>query len=254
MEIWREISDLELQNSVDDVWEVLLRTLSKIGFDYAIYLTINSAGNNTFLRTNIPQVYDLIQVQEEPFFKHCCNSYEPVFTGIEFAAGYDFLMPGEIEFVRQASKATGFISGVALPMRLLGSNRFGGFNIGTSLTKNAFLALVNQRIEMLRFLCLIAHRRIEEISEDQHGEERDFRALLVAPEKANGVQLSPREREIIYLFSQGLSAKECAIACRISHHTIAEYSKNAYRKLGARNRAEAVKKFLALNLSRDEPG
>jgi DNA-binding CsgD family transcriptional regulator len=169
-----------------------------------------------------------------------------MFTGIEFATGYEIMSPEEIEFVRQASDVTGFISGVALPMRLSGSERFGGFNLGTSLKKEAFLSVDEQNLEHLKFLCLIAHRRIEEISQNAVSMNGDFRPLLVAPETPGGKQLSPREREVIYLFSQGLSAKETAIACKISHHTVAEYSKNAYRKLGAKNRVDAVKKFLAL--------
>jgi DNA-binding CsgD family transcriptional regulator len=246
MKIWDEIAGIERQFGVDDVWDALLGTLSNMGFDFAIYLTIDATGNGAFLRTNIPQIYDLIQLKEDPFFKHCCDSYEPMFTGIEFATGYEFMSPEEIEFVRQASDVTGFISGVALPMRLSGSERFGGFNLGTSLKKEAFLSVVEQNLEHLKFLCLIAHRRIEEISQNAVSMNGDFRPLLVAPETPGGKQLSPREREVIYLFSQGLSAKETAIACKISHHTVAEYSKNAYRKLGAKNRVDAVKKFLAL--------
>ncbi|HAT87249.1 MAG TPA: LuxR family transcriptional regulator [Rhizobiales bacterium] len=253
MKIWEEVARLEQQESVEELWAVLLKALSDLGFDYAIYLTIGADGEEALMRSNIPQIYDLIQVKDDPFFEHCCNSYEPIFTGIEFAQGYEALTEEELEFIRQASVATGFISGVALPMRLSGSERYGGFNLGTRLKRDDFLAKIEDQLEPLRFLCLIAHRRIEEIC---HGlvngsanGKADFRSLLVAPQISDDVQLSPREREVIYLFSQGLSTKECAIACNISPNTVAEYSKNAYKKLSARNRVEAVNRFFELNQS-----
>ena len=40
--------------------------------------------------------------------------------------------------------------------------------------------------------------------------------------------------------AQGLSRKDCARLCRISVHTVSDYTKSAYRKLGLRNRAEAA--------------
>jgi hypothetical protein len=70
MKIWDEIAGIERQFGVDDVWDALLGTLSNMGFDFAIYLTIDATGNGAFLRTNIPQIYDLIQLKEDPFFKH----------------------------------------------------------------------------------------------------------------------------------------------------------------------------------------
>lgn len=251
MKIWEEVARLEQQESVEELWAVLLKALSDLGFDYAIYLTIGEGGEEAFMRTNIPQIYDLIQLKDDPFFLYCCDSYEPVLTGIEFAPDYDFMSKDELDFVRKASEATGFISGVALPMRLSGSERYGGFNLGTRLKRDAFLAKIEDQLEHLRFLCLIAHRRIEEISHSplNGNGKADFRLLLVAPQTAHDVQLSPREREVIYLFSQGLSTKECAIACNISPNTVAEYSKNAYKKLGARNRVEAVNRFFELNQS-----
>ena len=72
-----------------------------------------------------------------------------------------------------------------------------------------------------------------------HSQSAPLRVAL-APQTKVTDQLSPREREIIYLIARGLSRKECARLCQISPHTVAEYTKNAYRKLGVRNRFEAA--------------
>jgi len=47
----------------------------------------------------------------------------------------------------------------------------------------------------------------------------------------------------MFLFAQGLSTKEAAQVCNISPHTVSEYAKESYRKLGVRNRIEAVLKL-----------
>lgn len=53
-------------------------------------------------------------------------------------------------------------------------------------------------------------------------------------------KLSRREREILYWFSRGLGTKEVADRIRISEYTVRDYTKSCMRKLGAKNRTEAV--------------
>lgn len=52
--------------------------------------------------------------------------------------------------------------------------------------------------------------------------------------------LSPRAREIVYLLAQGRSRQETAEPCTISVHTVSDYAKSAYRKLGVNNRAQVA--------------
>jgi DNA-binding NarL/FixJ family response regulator len=58
-------------------------------------------------------------------------------------------------------------------------------------------------------------------------------------------QLTKRETEIIYLLEKGLLYKEIAAQKDISIETVKKHSKNIYRKLGVRNRTEAVIHFLS---------
>ena len=61
--------------------------------------------------------------------------------------------------------------------------------------------------------------------------------------------LSPREREVLDLMAQGATNREIAAALHLSPHTIHEHTSGLYRKLGARNRADAVQRASRLGLT-----
>jgi DNA-binding NarL/FixJ family response regulator len=54
--------------------------------------------------------------------------------------------------------------------------------------------------------------------------------------------LSEREREVLDLIADGRTNREIAVALYLSPHTVKEHTSTLYRKLGARNRAEAVQR------------
>jgi DNA-binding NarL/FixJ family response regulator len=61
--------------------------------------------------------------------------------------------------------------------------------------------------------------------------------------------LSEREREVLSLLVSGATNKEIAGTLYLSPHTVKEHTSTLYRKLGARNRAEAVQRAERLGLS-----
>jgi DNA-binding NarL/FixJ family response regulator len=63
------------------------------------------------------------------------------------------------------------------------------------------------------------------------------------------VSLSPREREVLHLITRGATNREIAAALHLSPHTIHEHTSSLYRKLGARNRPEAVQRAHRLGLA-----
>ena len=65
----------------------------------------------------------------------------------------------------------------------------------------------------------------------------------------NATPLSPREREVLDLIAGGSTNREIAAALHLSHHTIKEHTSSLYRKLNAKNRAEAVQRAQRLGLS-----
>jgi DNA-binding NarL/FixJ family response regulator len=60
--------------------------------------------------------------------------------------------------------------------------------------------------------------------------------------------LSDREREVVSLIASGSTNREIAEELYLSPHTVKEYTSGLYRKLGVRNRAEAVKRAQSLGL------
>ena len=62
-----------------------------------------------------------------------------------------------------------------------------------------------------------------------------------AAEKTTGMRLSRREAEVLRSVAQGLTREEIARECGLSVNTIKSTIKNVYNKLGAVNRADAVR-------------
>ncbi len=62
--------------------------------------------------------------------------------------------------------------------------------------------------------------------------------------------LTDRESEILGLIAGGATNREIAAALFLSPHTVKEHTSTLYRKLGARNRADAVQRAQRLGLHR----
>jgi DNA-binding NarL/FixJ family response regulator len=61
--------------------------------------------------------------------------------------------------------------------------------------------------------------------------------------------LSPREREVLALIATGATNAEIAERLFLSPHTVKEHTSALYRKLGVRNRAEAVQRGQRIGLT-----
>ena len=66
---------------------------------------------------------------------------------------------------------------------------------------------------------------------------------------ATAASLSAREREVLDMITRGSTNREIAAALHLSPHTIHEHTSSLYRKLGARNRADAVQRAHRLGLA-----
>ena len=62
--------------------------------------------------------------------------------------------------------------------------------------------------------------------------------------------LSERERDVLALMADGKTNPEIGEALHLSRHTVKEHSSAVYRKLGVRNRTEAVQRAQRLGLVR----
>ncbi|WP_241004257.1 response regulator transcription factor [Conexibacter sp. SYSU D00693] len=67
-------------------------------------------------------------------------------------------------------------------------------------------------------------------------------------EPAGGPPLSDREQQVLDLLAGGATNGEIASTLHLSPHTVKEYASALYRKLGVRNRAQAVQRAQRLGL------
>ena len=241
------VERIEEQTSIEAVWSEMTRYLKTVGLPFAIYITVSKTFSDPLVLTNFTAPYETAPPENDPFLRHACASYEITKTGSAYVDDYDYLPEEAKAFIRTAGEA-GWRTGFGIPVKLQGSERFGGFNLGCRMGREEFELRFEPKAEHLRFICLIAHRRIEELrTPELAARTSEFRDLLVAPSAGALARLSPREREVLYLVTRGVSRKECARLCGISPHTVAEYTKSAYRKLGVSNRMEAAQKVLQPN-------
>jgi DNA-binding NarL/FixJ family response regulator len=66
----------------------------------------------------------------------------------------------------------------------------------------------------------------------------------IAGDDAGFASLSAREREVLRLLSEGLTDREMAESLTISQRTVETHVSSILHKLGARNRAEAARRYL----------
>ncbi|MGB3409409.1 MAG: helix-turn-helix transcriptional regulator [Jannaschia sp.] len=233
---------IEGLRSIGLVWSECLDCLAAEGIEIVLYLSSDDARTDVRVFGNKPAIHAKVPASDDPFLGWCCVNYDTTFTGIEYLEDHPYLPESARSFIRAAA-GHGFTSGLAIPMRLEGSPRFGGFNLGTGLDRAAFAARIAPKREALRFFCLIVHRKLEELGfESLTDDVTDaFGSRLPAPACDALSVLTPREREVIYLQAQGLPRKEVARMCGISPYTVAEYTSKAYRKLGINNRSQAAR-------------
>jgi two-component system response regulator DesR len=75
------------------------------------------------------------------------------------------------------------------------------------------------------------------------------RTVFARSPREPAAPLSPRERDVLGLMAGGATNREIAAALHLSPHTVKEHTGKLYRKLGVRNRAEAVRRAERLGLS-----
>ena len=61
-----------------------------------------------------------------------------------------------------------------------------------------------------------------------------------------GEQLTDRELAVLTLVAEGMTQRQIAAQLFISHNTVKSHLKNAYRKLGAASRADAIRRVKSL--------
>lgn len=235
-----QIHEIEALESIEEVWPEFEKITHQLGFEYVVYVMANKAGNRFYVidsaglhETNDPDFYD-------PFLEYCCHNYETTFTGAEFMGDYPYLREEAVALIQKA-KENGFISGLGIPMRLKGSNRYGGFNLGTGMNRETFLAQFSDKIDSVRLICVMVQRHLEKLM--------DQNAILIGSEQSavntnatdKALLLTERETEVMQYIANGVSRKSCADDLNLSVATVSTHIKNIYRKLEVHNRVDAIR-------------
>ena len=76
------------------------------------------------------------------------------------------------------------------------------------------------------------------------------RTVFEPHDQHGAMGLSERERAVLHLMADGRTNPEIGEALHLSRHTVKEHSSAVYRKLGVRNRTEAVQRAQRLGLLR----
>jgi two-component system nitrate/nitrite response regulator NarL len=91
-------------------------------------------------------------------------------------------------------------------------------------------------------------------SDQARGMVEELDALREVSDRGPGSEsLTPREKEVLRLLSEGLSARQMARRLDLSERTINTHVANVYRKLAVSNRVQAVRQAIRLGLV-NEPG
>jgi DNA-binding CsgD family transcriptional regulator len=94
--------------------------------------------------------------------------------------------------------------------------------------------IINVAAPTLALLGLLTHERA--------------RHLLVPETPSGSPALAPRETEVMTWVAAGKSAWDISVILGLSESTIREYTKNAFRKLGCRDRVQAAVRAVSLGL------
>jgi len=251
MEIMEKVVEIESLDDLDSIWKEFVPLAKELGFDYVIYTIGNNTNDDFYYYDN----FGLHPKDEkdfyDPFLDFCCHSYDTMFTGPEFLHMHEDLnMPQEAYDLIERGTKLGMISGLAIPLRLSGSNRYGGFNLGSGLKKPEFEKLCEKSQGSAQVVCMLVHRHIETLlsknnmlveplqSSAKNAEHSIQDLQSTADAKLHA--LTAREKDILDKIANGFSRKKCADALHVSEGTVSTHIKNIYRKLGVHNRVQAA--------------
>lgn len=236
------LTELNAARTLEDLWAATAAYLDQLGLSCSIY-TFVKPGRHDKPRfwTSLPAFWqdryvDRNYARVDPFFRHCCNTFEPIGTGPEYLADHPFLTKAERQFIHEGA-VTGFRSGFSAPVGLVGGAGFGGWNFGSLMSRRELESILAERGRDLRLIAFYVHHFAEQLDSGVDGtDERPY-----AP-------LTDREKECLLWLGRGLRTDAIADRLGIASVTVDLHFKGARRKLGAVTREEALAKAIAANL------
>lgn len=239
------LDELSYADTLDDIWQVAVDFFNGEGISHIIYVYCRGYQHttaDTILLTTMPKWWGNVYQQQgyaeyDPFFTHCCDTYEPMKTGVEYYNNYE-LTEKQRHLIEEASK-TGFISGACFAMRKKGIGAdFGGWNLGTSLKKEAFDKLYAEKGEVLRIVAMYMHEQINLKLKKDESETRQYQ----------NQELSIRQIECLKLLAEGKRIQQIAEILNIKPITVDHHIKLARTNLQATTREQAIARAIIKGL------
>jgi DNA-binding CsgD family transcriptional regulator len=229
-------------DTLNALWSMTSDHLETQGITHSVYAYLNSGGDPSVrIYTQMPDYWRAHYLEAnydriDPFFKYCCDAYTPVRTGSQYLHDHPFLTAREQCLIREAGE-TGFLSGFAAPVRLIGRSQdgFGGWNFGSTLERREFEALISEHGASLWLTGILVHERMERI------------ARTPQP-RPNSTILTDREKDCLLWLARGLRSDAIADRLNIARITVDVHFRNARGKLGVPTREAALAKAILLGL------
>lgn len=233
------MKDLESASSIEQMWSHAIRFYQSLGIDFAIYTYCRGyqhIKSDTVFLSNMHESWISLYQQKhyieiDPFFTHCCDSYEPMKLGVEYIDGYHFLKEGERAFIKEAHQMTGYRSGISITMRRknLGPD-FGGWNLGTRLSSKDFDTLFDKHQDTLRLASVYIHEQINVMLDKDTTERAKYLEQT----------LTTQQIKCLQLLAEGKRTQKIADALNIKPVTVEHHFKNAKERLNAKTREQAI--------------
>jgi LuxR family quorum-sensing system transcriptional regulator CciR len=240
------LKDLDAANTLDDIWAIAVNFFNEQGISHVLYVYCRGYENtqaDTILLSTMPdwwaQRYQEKGYAEfDPFFTYCCKTYDSIKTGVEYYSDYDYLNDQEVALIQEASE-TGFTAGASFTMRKMGIGKdFGGWNLGTSLKRDEFDRLYDEKGETLRIVGMYMH---EQLSLKLQKDEEET-------QKYQENQLTQRQVDCLQLLAEGKRIKQIADILNIQSITVDHHIKLARENLQATTREQAIARAIIKGL------
>lgn len=233
------VNELDKQNTVEDVWKTGVEAFKHQGIEYLIYLycrNYRSAEPDVVMLSTMPDAWNYQyqskqQNRIDPYLSICCQSYQPMKTGGEYVDDYDYLTPEQVSFIKEASIQSGFTAGASFVMRRKGTGPdYGGWNIGTSLSREAFDQSYDENEHNWRLTAMYIHERLLAVFDQDQQERNNYQSS----------ELTQRQIDCLTLLAQGERIQHIADALNIKAVTVDHHISEAKKRLSATTREQAI--------------
>ncbi len=233
------LADLDVSPDRASAWTRTRRYFEGLGLPWLTYGQMPVGAPTPFadhLTTTFPSwyqdYYDKAQAARiDPAARYLSRHVSPTLTGPDFVRREHH---GEdVWRHHQVTREFGARSGILVPLRTSGQDRFGTFIVCGDAPGDRFRNYYRKNSHHIVMAAFFADAKITQ---------------LETAADADDVSLSPRERECLLWLCRGLRNDRIAERLGVSNKTVELHLFNARRKLGAATREQAVARALALAL------